>query len=246
VAAFNMPQRAAGPAQVKPWIPQSSPADEDVEPPSARAPVTVHTAGDLDATILGVAQRSDLPSSRWAAGLRTCTAAIQQGGTVVAGLPMPEGMATTMAHFQKAVDNYWIAYRQRRQVRNLYLLLLLMLTSLALFASSWLALHLSKQVTKPVEALADAMEAIAAGNYARRVAESATEELGELVRSFTIWPPTWKAAARRSRLPMPSSPSQRRVGSTPRRTGDDARDHPQWRCHAGHQALCGAGQPRSL
>jgi two-component system nitrogen regulation sensor histidine kinase NtrY len=39
-------------------------------------------------------------------------------------------------------------------------------------------------VTKPVEALADAMEAIAAGNYARRVAESATEELGELVRSF--------------------------------------------------------------
>jgi two-component system nitrogen regulation sensor histidine kinase NtrY len=185
VAAFNMPQRAAGPAQVKPWIPQSSPADEDVEPPSARAPVTVHTAGDLDATILGVAQRSDLPIfSVGGVDYALGTAAIQQGGTVVAGLPMPEGMATTMAHFQKAVDNYWIAYRQRRQVRNLYLLLLLMLTSLALFASSWLALHLSKQVTKPVEALADAMEAIAAGNYARRVAESATEELGELVRSF--------------------------------------------------------------
>jgi hypothetical protein len=59
-----------------------------------------------------------------------------------------------------------------------------MMTSLALFASSWLALHLSKQVTKPVEALADAMEAIAAGDYAHRVKESATEELGELVRSF--------------------------------------------------------------
>jgi two-component system, NtrC family, nitrogen regulation sensor histidine kinase NtrY len=66
----------------------------------------------------------------------------------------------------------------------LYMLLLLMMTSLALFASSWLALHLSKQVTKPVEALADAMEAIAAGDYAHRVQESATEELGELVRSF--------------------------------------------------------------
>jgi nitrogen fixation/metabolism regulation signal transduction histidine kinase len=47
-----------------------------------------------------------------------------------------------------------------------------------------LALHLSKQVTKPVEALADAMDAIAAGDYAHRVKESATEELGELVRSF--------------------------------------------------------------
>src|SRR5260370_12971107 len=64
------------------------------------------------------------------------------------------------------------------------MLLLMMLTSLALFASTWLALHLSKQVTKPVEALADAMEAIAAGDYGHRVKESATEELGELVRSF--------------------------------------------------------------
>ena len=60
-----------------------------------------------------------------------------------------------------------------------------MMTSLALFASSWLgACTLSKQVTKPVEALADAMESIAAGDYGHRVQESATEELGELVRSF--------------------------------------------------------------
>src|SRR5437899_3374615 len=64
------------------------------------------------------------------------------------------------------------------------MLLLLMMTSRALFASCWLALHLSKQVTKPVGALADAMEAIASGDYAHRVKESATEELGELVRSF--------------------------------------------------------------
>jgi nitrogen fixation/metabolism regulation signal transduction histidine kinase len=62
--------------------------------------------------------------------------------------------------------------------------LLLMMTILALFASSWIALHIAKQVTRPVEALGDAMEAIAAGDYGHRVAESATEELGELVRSF--------------------------------------------------------------
>ena len=64
------------------------------------------------------------------------------------------------------------------------MVLLLLTTSLALFACCWLALHLSKQVTKPVESLADAMEAIADGDYARRVPESATEELGELTASF--------------------------------------------------------------
>ena len=58
------------------------------------------------------------------------------------------------------------------------------MTTLVFFASSWLALFLSKQVTRPVEALADAMDAVAAGHYAHRVRIAATEELGELVRSF--------------------------------------------------------------
>jgi hypothetical protein len=97
---------------------------------------------------------------------------------------MPFGMAATMINLRKNADAYWVLYSERRQIRDLYMLLLLMMTSLALFASCWLALHLSKQVTKPVEALADAMEAIASGDYAHRVKESATEELGELVRSF--------------------------------------------------------------
>ena len=190
VADFHTPQQTAGVPQIKAWLPQTAPADEDGETAAKQQPAQSsesqgHTAGDMDAIILAAAQRTDLPilsvgDVDYALG----TAAVKQGGTVVVGLPMPYGMAGTMAHFQAAVDNYWVAYRQRRQVRLLYMLLLMMLTSLALFASTWLALHLSKQVTKPVEALADAMEAIAAGDYAHRVAEGATEELGELVRSF--------------------------------------------------------------
>jgi nitrogen fixation/metabolism regulation signal transduction histidine kinase len=62
--------------------------------------------------------------------------------------------------------------------------LLFLLTTLVFFASSWLALYLSKQVTRPVEALADAMDAVAAGHYFHRVKVAASEELGELVRSF--------------------------------------------------------------
>jgi hypothetical protein len=64
------------------------------------------------------------------------------------------------------------------------LLLLLLLTAVVFFASSWLALYLSKQITRPVEALADAMDEIGEGQYSTRVTVSATEELGELIRSF--------------------------------------------------------------
>ena len=45
-------------------------------------------------------------------------------------------------------------------------------------------LFLSKQITRPVEALADAMDEIAAGKYEQRVPALATGEMADLVRSF--------------------------------------------------------------
>ena len=190
IAAFDMPQRTGAPAQVKPWLPEQNSTDDDGD--ATPALPQRHTPGDdrvvdasIDASILAAAQRSDLPIfSQGGTDYALGAAAIQQGGIAVVGLPLPHGLSATVTRFQNAVDDYWKSYRQRRQVRLLYTLLLLMMTSLALFACSWLALHLAKQVTRPVESPADAMEAIAAGDYAHRVAESSTEELGQLVRSF--------------------------------------------------------------
>jgi nitrogen fixation/metabolism regulation signal transduction histidine kinase len=62
--------------------------------------------------------------------------------------------------------------------------LLLLLTALTFFASSWLAWFFSKQITRPLENLAEAMDEIAEGHYHQRVTISATEELGELLQSF--------------------------------------------------------------
>jgi two-component system, NtrC family, nitrogen regulation sensor histidine kinase NtrY len=190
IAAINIPSSGATPG-VKPWLPEPASQDEDgdanpnQQAASVSPPAVGHAAGDIDATILAAAVRSDLPifslgETDYALG----SATMKHGGTVVVGLPMPYGMSATMTRLRNATEAYWTVYRQRSQVRYFYMLVLMMMTSLALFATSWLALHISKQVTKPVEALADAMEAIAAGDYGHRVAESATDELGELVRSF--------------------------------------------------------------
>jgi two-component system nitrogen regulation sensor histidine kinase NtrY len=184
IAAFQMPQRDGTQARLKLWLPDTEADEENTD----TAPKEVTSATDVDSTdaaILSAARRSDEPMFSlgqvdYALGAST----LKPGTVVVVGLPMPFGMASTMARLRTAAEAYWTVFRSRNQVRYLYTILLLMMTSLALFASSWLALHLSKQVTKPVEALADAMEAIAAGDYAHRVRESATEELGELVRSF--------------------------------------------------------------
>jgi two-component system, NtrC family, nitrogen regulation sensor histidine kinase NtrY len=179
IASFQMPQRAGATAQVKSWLPDQA-AEEDSDEAAKQTPTD-----PTDAAILAAAQRNDQPvfsldTTDYALGATS----LKQGNTVVVGLPMPFGMAAIMTRLQKRAEAYSVLYSERRQIRDLYMLLLLMMTCLALFASSWLALHLSKQVTKPVEALADAMESIASGDYAHRVQESATEELGELVRSF--------------------------------------------------------------
>jgi len=139
----------------------------------------------LITTVLHAAQRSDVPmlvsgTNEYVLG----AASTVDGCIVVAGLPLPAGLSATVQDIRSGARDYQTLYRARRRIRTTYLLLMFLLTTLVFFASSWLALFLSKQVTRPVEALADAMDAVAAGHYAHRVRVAATEELGELVRSF--------------------------------------------------------------
>ncbi|HEU4636918.1 MAG TPA: ATP-binding protein [Edaphobacter sp.] len=182
IASFQVPEGNSAVVRVKPWAPEPSSDATQKKGTEIFSP-----SGDIsrNGAIFAAARRSDTPvfsvgDNDYALG----TATARDGVMVVVGLPMPHGLADTMLTLRSSADTYWTLFRSRRQLRNLYMLLLLMMTCLALFSSSWLALHLSKQVTKPVEALADAMAAIAAGDYACRVQESATQELGELVRSF--------------------------------------------------------------
>jgi nitrogen fixation/metabolism regulation signal transduction histidine kinase len=183
VASFHLPSDAAGHAELKTLQPPSTSTDENPEPsePVLETPIS----GPAEQAILNAAERNDEPFyTIGGTDYTLATAGLKNGGFVVAGLPIPPGISSTTLRLRTASDAYWTLFRERRQVRNLYTIYLLLTTVLALFACCWLALYISKQVTRPVESLADAMEAIAAGDYAHRVPPSATEELGELVDSF--------------------------------------------------------------
>jgi nitrogen fixation/metabolism regulation signal transduction histidine kinase len=167
------------------WEPQDSLFDEDNGGQPPATPLHVRASGPLANMTLQAAHRNDGPILSTGGADYICGSAwVKPDVLVVAVLPLPEGMTTHIAQLDRAGQQYWTLFRLRRQIRTTYMLLMLMITSLALFVASWLALHLSKQVTRPVEALADAMSAIALGNYDQRVEASATEELGDLVQSF--------------------------------------------------------------
>ena len=164
--------------------PESSPAtlrasmDE-----TGRKPVSLR--GPLSAVLLSAAQRSDHPvivvaDQEYALGM----AVTRSGKIVVAALPMPKGLNQTTARIRSGADEYWQLFRSRKTIRTTLSLTLLLVTVFVFFSSVWLAVFLSKQVTRPVEALADAMDEIAAGKYEQRVAAVATGEMGDLVRSF--------------------------------------------------------------
>ena len=139
----------------------------------------------LSDEILQAAERTDDPILRIGqAAYSVGDAPAQNGVVVVVGLPLPPDVGMAVRDIASGTERYWTLLRARRRVRQTYLLVLLLLTGLTLFVSSWLALFLSKQVTRPVEALADAMDAMASGDYGSRVDIAASGELGELMRSF--------------------------------------------------------------
>jgi two-component system nitrogen regulation sensor histidine kinase NtrY len=112
------------------------------------------------------------------------SAPVGNGGMIVVAMPLPGDFSKTVRQVEASQQRYLDLFRQRRLVRRTYMELLLLLTVLVLFATTWFALFLSKLVTRPVAALAEATQEISRGRLDYRVEISAADELGDLVRSF--------------------------------------------------------------
>ncbi|HTK94913.1 MAG TPA: ATP-binding protein [Terriglobales bacterium] len=112
------------------------------------------------------------------------TSAIEPNGKVLVAIPLPQQFSSTLSEIEQTQHRYYELAQQRKQVRRTYMGYLLLLTVLVLFAATWLALFLSKLVTRPVSALAEATDQISRGRLDYRVEVPAADELGELVASF--------------------------------------------------------------
>jgi len=172
LSSFQTPPETSG-ASMVPWLDEGD----------RGAPIPLR--GALTSNLIAAAQRTDEPvikvgDREYALGM----AVSSTGKVVVAALPMPQGLSQTTTRIRSGALEYWDLFRRRNQIRTIFLLMLMLITVFVFFSSVWLALFLSKQITRPVEALADAMDQIAAGRYDRRVALLSSGEMGDLVRAF--------------------------------------------------------------
>jgi PAS domain S-box-containing protein len=71
-----------------------------------------------------------------------------------------------------------------KRIKTTYVLLLAAVTLLLIFAASWLALHVARSITIPIQALAEATQKVARGDFTHRVDVQAQDELVALISSF--------------------------------------------------------------
>ena len=171
-SGFQVPPENT-PASLLPWL----------EEGEQGTPVPLN--GPLSANLLSISQRNDeavvkVGGKEFALGV----AATAAGNVIVVGLPMPQGLSQTVARIRSGATEYWQLFRTRNRIRSTFFMMLLLITAVVFFSSVWLAQFLSKQITRPVEALADAMDEIAAGKYEQRVSLISAGEMADLVRSF--------------------------------------------------------------
>ena len=130
------------------------------------------------------ALRGDHPHFQFGAIDYIVAAVPLKNGAVLVAMPLPPKFAQTAKQIQDSQKRYIELAAKRKLFRRTYIGFLLLLTVLVLFASTWLALLLSKLVNRPVAALAAGTEAISKGQLDYRVDIRATDELAELVQSF--------------------------------------------------------------
>src|SRR5437764_3497606 len=105
-------------------------------------------------------------------------------GFTVAAYRTSPGVLTRLAAIESQTQEYYQAKQDLRALKRQMLLILLFFTVLLLSAVMWVALFAAKQVTVPIQALAEGTREVSSGNFDYQVPEQAQDELGVLVRSF--------------------------------------------------------------
>ena len=131
----------------------------------------------------------DLPGGAqiWKAGndlYLAGSAPLAQGGVLYVARRLPADFLARYSEIEAQTETYTQQKQHLRAYKREIILALLLITLLLLFTTTWVALFLSKQVTVPIQALAEATREISRGNFDHRIGVQAQDELGTLVRSF--------------------------------------------------------------
>lgn len=104
---------------------------------------------------------------------------------VITGL-IDESINESLIQVEDAYKDYENLMFHKNPLRSSYLLTLAMMTMLILFAAIWIAFYIAKEITVPIEKLANATKQVAHGDYDCVIKTVGNDELSYLSRSFNV------------------------------------------------------------
>ncbi len=102
----------------------------------------------------------------------------------VAGKFVPESMSKKVELINSVVKRYQQMKFMKNPMKTSYILLLIFVSLLILFSASWVGLHIARNITTPIEMLAEATNRVAKGDFSVRIDYKAEDEVGLLVNAF--------------------------------------------------------------
>jgi len=103
---------------------------------------------------------------------------------VISTRQLPLELQQRVEQIEQEARRYDTLNHQIKAVKRLDLSALGLFTIVTLFSATWYAMFVSKQVTVPIQALAEATDQVSRGNLGYQVQARADGELGRLIQSF--------------------------------------------------------------
>ncbi len=106
------------------------------------------------------------------------------GLLVITGKFLPQNYAQKINTINAYSERYSQLRQQKDMLKTFFLMTLVFVTILIVFAATWIGFHIAKSITVPIEKLAQATREVSKGNLDVRVEDPASDEIGILIDSF--------------------------------------------------------------
>ena len=105
-------------------------------------------------------------------------------GYVVADVALQANLMAKMAGVSRAYDEYWRLRVLASPLKTSYIFTLIMVFLMVLMLSTWVGMYLAKNISEPIQELAEATQQVSRGNLEVRVAPAGDDEIGQVIESF--------------------------------------------------------------
>ncbi|MBI5181760.1 MAG: PAS domain-containing protein [Nitrospirae bacterium] len=106
-------------------------------------------------------------------------------GVVVVNYYISQSLVNKMEAITGAYEEYKQLKAFKNPIKGSYIMVFLLITLIIIFAGTWFGFHLAKDITVPIQKLAEGTQAIAQGDLNFKIVDiKARDEIGMLVNSF--------------------------------------------------------------